>query len=137
MVALLWGSHQGVSIFRSLSRGLIEDRLQSRLVFQVFHLTRTLKKIRAVSIFLCVIRTDLPSTSASTWALVSLWLRDWWIWCAPLLPFFGVKLALLSWIVVRGGEALRVVSQPFSFTTCRDANVSVFSLPGKILCVSV
>lgn len=63
--ALLWGSLQGVGLFRSLSPGLIQDCLQSQPVFQVFHLTRTCKNVKAISIFLCLIRTDEPSVSAS------------------------------------------------------------------------
>lgn len=70
-VALLWGSLQGVGIFGSLSHGLIQEHLQSQLVFQVFRLTRTLRKVKAISIFLCWIRTDQSSASASSSAILS------------------------------------------------------------------
>lgn len=71
-VALLWGSLQGVGIFGSLSHGLIQDHLQSQPVFQVFYLTGTLQKVKAISIFLGLICTDQPLAFASTCVILSL-----------------------------------------------------------------
>lgn len=57
-VALLRGGLQGVRVFGSLSCGLIQECLQSQPVFQVFHLTQTLRNVKAISVFLCLIRAD-------------------------------------------------------------------------------
>lgn len=78
-VALLLGSLPGVGIFGSLSQGLIQDRLQSQLVFQVFHLTRALENVKAISIFWCLICPDKPSAPASTCVI---WFKDWQTWWA-------------------------------------------------------
>lgn len=84
----LWAASQGAGIFGSLSQGVIQDGLQSQLVFQVFHRTHALKKVKAISIFLRLIPTDQPSASASTPAILCLLFQAWQTRWAHFSPPF-------------------------------------------------